>query len=82
MVRHSSAIHDRWQVNSIELNHGNKSRLTPHPLDPRANFRKIVEGKAAIVGDVRVGEQCDVGDAVGSHYLDSYSGMKYRHTRR
>jgi hypothetical protein len=61
VVRHSSAIHDRWQVNSTQLN---KSRLRLHPLNPRADFRKIVEGKSAFVGDVCVGEQRDVGDAV------------------
>jgi hypothetical protein len=44
--------------------HRNKSRLHFYPLDPRPNLGKIVEGKAAFVGDVRVPEQRDVGDAV------------------
>jgi hypothetical protein len=44
--------------------HRNKSRLRFHPFNPRANFRKIVEGKSAFVGDVCVSEQCDVGDRV------------------
>lgn len=44
--------------------HRNKSRRRPYPLYPRPNLRKIVEGKSAFVGDVGVGEQGDVGDAV------------------
>jgi hypothetical protein len=44
--------------------HRNKSQLRLHPLNPRPNLGKIVEGKSAFVGDVRAGEKGDVGDAV------------------
>jgi hypothetical protein len=52
------------QVATFLLPHRNKARFRFHPLDPRANLRKIIQRKSAFVRDVRVGEQRDVGDAV------------------
>ena len=41
-----------------------KTGLRFHSLDPRTDFRKVVEREAAFVRDVRVGEDGDVGDGV------------------
>ena len=44
--------------------HRNEPGLRLHPFDPTPNLRKIVQRKAAFVGDVRVGEEGDVGDGI------------------
>ena len=54
-----------WKTaNSVFSAHRNEPGLRFYPFDPTPNLGKIVQRKAAFVGDVRVGEECDVGDGV------------------
>ena len=40
--------------------------LSFDPFDPGSNLRKLIERKAAFIGDMRVSEERDVGDGVGA----------------
>ena len=44
--------------------HWDKTGLRFHSLDPRTDFRKVIERETAFIGYMRVGEEGDIGDGV------------------
>ena len=48
----------------LALKHRHESSLRLHPFDPSPNLWKIIQRKAAFVGNMCISEEGDVGDAV------------------
>jgi hypothetical protein len=46
--------------------HRDETRLRLHPLDPGANFWKVIERETAFVGDVGISKERNVGDGVAA----------------
>jgi hypothetical protein len=62
--------------------HWDKTGLRFHSLDPRTDFRKVIEREAAFMGYMRVGEEGDIGDGVITDEEIVFRQMSFHHFER